>query len=220
MTQAVWYFDFLSPFAYLQWRDMGRLPNGVELSPRPVLFAGLLNHWGHKGPAEIPAKRRHTYRYCHWLAHTRNIPFKMPPAHPFNPLKALRLCVALDADDAVIDTIFDFIYVEGGDVTSVEGWLELTARLGVSPDDMRITSPELKQRLKDNTDAAVAAGVFGVPTFVVETEVFWGQDAMDMFLDWLGDPASFATDEFSRIEKLPIGARRRQPRLETDSKQS
>ncbi len=218
MTQAIWYFDFLSPFAYLQWRDMERLPKGVNFSPRPVLFAGLLNHWGHKGPAEIPAKRCHTYRYCHWLARTRSIPFTMPPEHPFNPLKTLRLCVALNAENSIIDTIFNFIYVEGGDVSSVAGWHNLTARLGIEPDDVRIISPEIKQRLKDNTDAAVAAGVFGVPTFVMEGEVFWGQDAMDMFLDWLDNPENFSTGEFARIKELPIGAQRRQSKLETDLK--
>ncbi len=218
MTQAVWYFDFISPFAYLQWRDMGRLPKSMDFSPRPVLFAGLLNHWDHKGPAEIPTKRRHTYRYCQWLARTRSIPFTLPPAHPFNPLQALRLCVALDADVAIIETIFDFIYADGGDVASETGWHELTTRLGVEPDDVRINAPKTKQRLKDNTDAALAAGVFGVPTFVAEGELFWGQDAMNMFINWLGDRASFATEEFARIEKLPIGARRPQSGLTSDSK--
>ena len=102
MTKAVWYFDFISPFAYLQWQELARLPESLKISHRPVLFAGLLNHWGHKGPAEIPAKRRHTYRYCRWLAEQRNIPFTLPPAHPFNPLKALRLAVALGEDGQAI----------------------------------------------------------------------------------------------------------------------
>ena len=126
--------------------------------------------------------------------------------------------MALNAENSIIDTIFNFIYVEGGDVSSVAGWHNLTARLGIEPDDVRIISPEIKQRLKDNTDAAVAAGVFGVPTFVMEGEVFWGQDAMDMFLDWLDNPESFSTGEFARIKELPIGAQRRQSKLETDLK--
>lgn len=218
MPQAVWYFDFISPFAYLQLRDMGRLPEGLNIVRRPVLFAGLLNHWGHKGPAEIPAKRRHTYRYCQWVARKRNIPFTMPPAHPFNPLQVLRLAIATDANDLAINKIFDFIYAEGGDVASKAGWRELTERLGVMPDDTRITAPEHKQKLRDNTDEAIAAGVFGVPTFVAEGELFWGQDAMDMFIDWLNNPESFASDEFSRVEKLPVGARRRYSGLETPSR--
>lgn len=54
---ADWYFDFISPFAYLQFVRLGELA-GARLRLRPVLFAGLLQHWGQLGPAEIPAKRR------------------------------------------------------------------------------------------------------------------------------------------------------------------
>ena len=68
-----------------------RLPDDLEITLKPVLFAGLLGHWDMKGPAEIPAKRVQTYRYCHWLAEKRGIPFKAPPRHPFNPLPLLRL---------------------------------------------------------------------------------------------------------------------------------
>ncbi len=220
MTSARWYFDFLSPFAYLQWRELERLPDGLDLTPRPVLFAGLLNHWGHMGPAEIPAKRRHTYRYCRWLAARRNIPFTLPPAHPFNPLRTLRLAVALDADRQAIDGIFDFIYAEGGDVESDAGWDELTTRLGIADVAAKISAPETKQALKDNTDEAIAVGVFGVPTFVAEGELFWGQDAMDMFLDWLNDPAGFTSGEYARIDGLPIGATRRRSGMESGPKKA
>jgi 2-hydroxychromene-2-carboxylate isomerase len=96
--QADWYFDFVSPFAYLQFAGFERLPGDLAISLKPVLFAGLLGHWEHKGPAEIPAKRRQTYRYCHWLAGKRGMPYKMPPRHPFNPLAVLRLAIALGAD--------------------------------------------------------------------------------------------------------------------------
>ena len=57
---ADWYFDFVSPFAYLQLMDFKRLPDSLGIRYRPVLFAGLLGHWGQKGPAEIPDKRRRT----------------------------------------------------------------------------------------------------------------------------------------------------------------
>lgn len=208
MTKTVWYFDFISPFAYLHWHELERLPESLDISHRPVLFAGLLNHWGHKGPAEIPTKRRHTYRYCCWLAERRGIPFTLPPAHPFNPLKVLRLAVALGEDDAAIGEIFRFIYAEGGDVESEKGWRRLTANLGVGDSEAKIAAPETKRALKDNTDEALAAGVFGVPTIVASGELFWGLDATDMFLDWLNDPSAFATGEFTRMAELPIGARR------------
>ena len=100
--QANWYFDYVSPYAYLQLECFHRLPADVDVTIKPVLFAGLLGYWDNMGPAEIPAKRRQTYRYCHWQAHKRGIPFKTPPRHPFNPLAVLRLSLALGSDiDAV-----------------------------------------------------------------------------------------------------------------------
>jgi len=208
MTKAVWYFDFISPFAYLHWHELERLPESLDISHRPVLFAGMLNHWGHKGPAEIPAKRHHTNRYCCWLAERRGIPFTLPPAHPFNPLKVLRLAVALREDVAAIGEIFRFIYAEGEDVESEKGWRRLTESLGVGDSEAKISAPETKRTLKYNTDEALATGVFGVPTIVASGELFWGLDTTDMFLDWLNDPAALATGEYARMAELPIGARR------------
>ena len=65
---ADWYFDFVSPFAYLQSEQLGSLAPRVSVRYRPVLFAGLLGAHGQKGPAEIPAKRTFTYRFCIWQA--------------------------------------------------------------------------------------------------------------------------------------------------------
>ena len=87
-----WYFDFVSPYSYIALHRLEELPAPVAY--KPVLFAGLLNHWGQKGPAEIPAKRRWTYRWCIWWAKSLGIPFRFPAAHPFNPLPHLRLALA------------------------------------------------------------------------------------------------------------------------------
>src|SRR6266513_5445760 len=87
-----WYFDFVSPYSYIALHRLGELSHPVIY--KPVLFAGLLNHWGQKGPAEIPAKRRWTYRWCTWWAKELGVPFRFPAAHPFNPLQHLRLALA------------------------------------------------------------------------------------------------------------------------------
>jgi 2-hydroxychromene-2-carboxylate isomerase len=63
MTNTItWYFDFISPFAYLQQARFNDFPKEIEIQAKPLLFAGLLSHWEHKGPAEIPAKRIFTYQ--------------------------------------------------------------------------------------------------------------------------------------------------------------
>ena len=79
LSSANWYFDFVSPFAYLQLAQFDRLPGSLEIDYVPVLFAGLLEYWENKGPAEIPEKRRHTYRFCQWYGERHGIPFRFPP---------------------------------------------------------------------------------------------------------------------------------------------
>ena len=112
---AYWFFDVLSPFSYLHLRQFGELHRSLELKLVSVLFAGLLRRWGTKGPAELPSKRMHTYRYCAWTASRHGLPFRMPPRHPFNPLSTLRLLVALGAARSHVEQAFDFIYDQGRD---------------------------------------------------------------------------------------------------------
>ncbi len=207
--QADWYFDFVSPFAYIQFEGFERLPGDLAISLKPVLFAGFLGHWEHKGPAEIPAKRRQTYRYCHWLAGKRGIPYKMPPRHPFNPLTVLRLAIALGAEAAVVGAIFRHIWAEGNDGQDLESLAALAASLGVEDLEARVSDPAVKQRLRANTEKAIERGVFGVPSFVVDEEIFWGEDSTEMMVDFLADPELFQSGEFERLDNLPAAAQRK-----------
>ena len=209
MPAADWYFDFLSPFSYLQLAQFDRLPPDLEVTYRPVLFAGLLAHWEHKGPAEIPAKRVQTYRWCHWYAARHGIPFRMPPAHPFNPLRPLRLAVAQGAEPQLIRAIFDAIWAEGRDPSDDEEWRSMTGRLGIADADEMIAAPQVKEALRRGTEEAAERGVFGIPTFVIGDEIFWGLDTTDLVLDYLNDPALFAAGEYARISDLPIAQARR-----------
>jgi 2-hydroxychromene-2-carboxylate isomerase len=206
---AIWYFDIISPYAYLQLADLGRLPPDVTVTPKPVLFAGLLNHAGQKGPAEIPGKRLHTYRQCAWLAGERGMPFRMPPAHPFNPLAALRLLCALGPTLEQARIASSFVFGEGRD-PSDPGELEALGRkLGVSDTAQLASQDSAKATLRANTDEAITQGVWGVPTFVVADELFWGADSFPMLLDFLANPALFETEEMRRHAALPTGATRR-----------
>ena len=209
MRAADWYFDFLSPFSYLQLVQFDRLPRDVDVAFRPVLFAGLLGHWGHKGPAEIPAKRVHTYRWCHWYAARHGIPFRMPPAHPFNPLRPLRLAVAHDGEARLVRAVFDAVWAEGRDPSRDEEWQALVARLGIADADAMIAAPEVKEALRRGTQEAAERGVFGVPTFAIGDELFWGLDSTDLVLDYLNDPTLLSTGEYARISDLPIAQARK-----------
>ena len=208
MRSLVWYFDFISPFAFLQWRRLGELPGEARVTLRPVLFAGLLEHSGGLGPAEIPAKRAFTYRYVQWVAEREGIALRWPEAHPFNPLPALRLAVALDARRDAVGRIFEYLWCESGALEG-EAFEALARSLGVDDVARAVGAPEVKARLRANTEEAIASGVFGVPTFVDGELLFWGVDATEMVLDHLHDPQRFSSGEYARIARLPVGVSRR-----------
>ena len=206
MRQTIWYFDFISPYAYLGLHEVERLGADVRIVYRPVLFAGLLNHWGQRGPAEIPGKRTWTYRWCTWHAAQRGLPFRFPLAHPFNPLGYLRLAIAANNTPAAIRRIFEQVWTTGADLGDVRILEELAQSLGIARE--QLAEPRVKESLRANTDAAIAQGVFGVPSLVVDGEVFWGADAMDFARAYIADASVLDNDEMKRVSSLPVGAAR------------
>lgn len=208
-NEVTLYFDPISPYVYLLLSGLDRLPADVVVRPVPVLLAALLSHSGTKGPAEIPAKRLHTYRQCAWLARARNIPFCMPPRHPFNPLAALRLLCALGPTLEQARIASRFVFGRGRDPSTDEGLNELGRELGVEEPESLATAPASKDRLRANTEDALATGIWGVPTLRIGGALFWGADSLPMMLDFLQDPGLFETSEMKRIAVLPIGATRK-----------
>jgi len=185
---VVFYFDPISPYAWLAGLQIPRLDAaGLHLDFRPVLFAGLLAAHGTKGPAEVPAKRTYTFRDVMRQASAFGIRMTGPPAHPFNPLRALRMCVALDEPGARRRfglALMDAAWRQGMDLTSSEQLTRIAddngfdgAALVQAADD-----PTVKERLATQTREAVTAGVFGVPTFRYATEIFWGADRIEALL--------------------------------------
>ncbi len=202
----VWYFDVISPFAALAVPEMEALCAQHEVTFRPVLFAGLLKAFGHLGPAEIPAKRTQTYRIVQWIADERGVPFRAPPAHPFNPLTLLRLLCVRELTVADAAAAFGLVWGEGRDPEAADTAAALAAALSVSLD--AASDSAVKDRLRSNTEAAVAAGVYGVPTLAIGDELFWGLDAMPMARAYLADPGLFASGEMARVSNLPMAAQR------------
>ncbi len=205
---ADWYFDFVSPFAYLQSEQLSSLAPRISVRYRPVLFAGLLEASGQKGPAEIAAKRTFTYRFCIWQARRMRIAFKFPPEHPFNPLPLLRLAIACDCAPAAIHRIFRFVWADGRLPDLPIEWAELASELGVPDAHARIATTEVKDALRRNTDEASSRGVFGVPTLAIGDVLFWGADATPMAADYVAAGCRFVDPEFARVAELPIGAER------------
>ena len=203
-TEVIWSFDVISPFSYIALGEIEQLAQRIDLVYRPILFAALLEHWRHLGPAEIPPKRLHTYRLCVFEAQRRGIPFRFPAHHPFNPLKPLRLLVALDATPSVVRTVMDCIWRDGLDMSTDANWRITCAALGLdaAAATALVEASETKARLRANTEAAVKAGLFGVPTLQIGCELFWGADAMPMARAYLDNPLMFCSAEMQRLGSL------------------
>ena len=201
---ADWYFDFVSPFSYLQCEKLQ--PYAASMRPRPIVFAAVLDANGQKGPAEIGPKRVFTYRFVVWQARALGIPLKFPHAHPFNPIPLLRLALACECRLDAITRIFRFVWRDGRLPDLPLEWAELLHQLGIDDAQARIADPEVKGGLRRETDAAIARGVFGVPTIAVGSELFWGVDATDMALEYMRNGARFTDPEYVRVAELPTAA--------------
>ena len=206
--KVVWVYDVISPFAYLALPRLGEFPETVQLTAMPVLFAALLDHFGQRRPAEIPSKRRFTYRFALWRARRLQLPMQFPPAHPFNPLAALRLIIAAGSTLHAARTVLTAVFGAGRDVSDPSVVAQLAQELGVANPEQALADPAVKARLRENTQWASERGVFGVPTLVIGEELFWGHDAIDMALDYLKNPRDFSDAAMRAIDQLPIAAAR------------
>lgn len=212
-TLDLW-FDPVSPYAWLGLRSLDRLDAaGLRVRPIPVLFAGLLKAHGNLGPAEVPAKRTYLFRDVMREAARRGLPFAGPPGHPFNPLLALRMCTALAADDErrrLALALVTACWEHGEDIADAKVAARLADAAGFDGQALveRAASPGVKQALAAATDAAIAAGIFGVPTFALDGELFWGGDRIDTLL-WHLDGGAIDEDKLAAFLARPPMATRR-----------
>ncbi|MEG2804689.1 DsbA family protein [Stenotrophomonas sp.] len=206
-----WYFDFVSPFAYLHWQQLRQLPQFEQITPVPIALGAVLHHLGNLGPAEIPAKRRFTYRQVLWQAQQQGVPLRFPPGHPFNPLAALRLCLAAEASHAAVDILFNWIWRDGRAADTPAALALPGAMLDVANVAAAVSAPSVKEQLRQNTEAAISAGVFGVPTLAIDGELFWGNEAHGLIQAVLADPGMLHRGEWARIDDLPVAVERSRP---------
>lgn len=211
MKHLTFYFDVISPYAYLAFE---RLPEALQgltysVSYQPVLFAGLLKHHGQLGPAEIEPKRDWTYRQVLWLAHQLDIEMQMPAAHPFNPLALLRLAVACDSrgfpNRYATETLFRHVWRWVGEAQDKQRLEKLTNTLSPVLDP---NGQEVKDLLKTHTENAIEKGVFGVPTIEVDGKLFFGLDALPMLAAYLRGDSWFSGSDWGAVTAVRTGARR------------
>lgn len=215
MTSLRFYFDYISPYAYVGWHMAQKIAAERELVlvPKPVLFAALLNANGQKGPAEIPAKRTYLIKDAFRKARAAGLgDLVPPPSHPFNPLLSLRVTGLLDGVDRVraVTALYAATWGGGGGVESGEAIARALDGAGLDGGALvrRAGEAEAKARLKEATDAAIARGVFGVPTLDVDGELFWGVDSLPFAADFLDGNDKVPADLLAKWSTLPVTANR------------
>ncbi|HUR40499.1 MAG TPA: 2-hydroxychromene-2-carboxylate isomerase [Verrucomicrobiae bacterium] len=183
------FFDYISHNAYLAWHALPALArkHGLVVTPVPVLFGAMLSHYKQVGPAEVPAKSAWMLRNVLRKAKERGIPIAPPASHPFNPLVTLRATCADMTDaqrSALVDRLFRAVWAESRPVTDAAAVRPLLAEVGLDADAIlqQVQGEPVKQRLRENTQAALDLGAFGVPTMKVRDELFWGYDDLE-YLD-------------------------------------
>ena len=206
MKHIDFYLDFISPYAYLAFEHLPQALEGLSYSVdyKPVLLGAVIRHHGQLGPAEIPAKRSWTYRHELWLGHAHGIPIEMPATHPYNPLAHLRLALAASGAPStnryLTETIFREVWRGGAEAADPARLAALQAKLAPAraPDDAAV-----KALLKANTDEAIAQGVFGVPAFVVDDQLFWGFDSLPALRACLEGDAWFDGPGWQAADQRP-----------------
>ncbi len=217
MKTISFYFDPISPYVYLAWTQLEKFSQetGAVFEYIPTLFAGLLNAHGQKGPAEIPSKRIYTFKDASRWAHHYQVPLKMPPLHPFNPLLALRLCVAAEDErerQKISGILIQAVWKKGFDVSSEAVVSQVLRENHLDWERLfeKSQTPLVKDQLKINTAEAIKKGVFGVPSFYVDGEVFWGNDRLDFLKSFLKGVNPINSEVMEQILKTPRGIDRKQ----------
>jgi 2-hydroxychromene-2-carboxylate isomerase len=123
-------------------------------------------------------------------------------------LPALRLALAANDSERAVDLLFRHIWEQGLAGDSTDALAAIATQLGIEDLPAALANDDIKQALSDNGAKAVALGVFGVPTLVIDDQLFWGNDATELALQYLASPSLFDDPEMRRLDELPVGVQR------------
>jgi 2-hydroxychromene-2-carboxylate isomerase len=183
MKRVDFYFDLSSPYSYMAATQLEALGAraGAEVAWRPIVLGALFKAVGNDMPARVPNKARWMGQdLMRWAEHY-GVPWQMSSHFPANTIKAMRLILVDEAKAAAVALAgFRAMWAEDRDLTAEAELGRIAAAGGLDPAAalQAIEDPKVKDRLRANTDEAIARGAFGAPTFVVGDELFWGNDRL------------------------------------------
>ena len=208
-----YYFDFLSPYSYLSWQWVRTQQSNFKFDYYPVILAQVIHHYDTKGPAEIQPMRDYLFKHCLRLSTIQKIPFKTPEKLPFNSLYALRMSLVRGkgiSQFEVIDAIFQAGWGLGKDIGSPEVLVEILNAKNLPGEFLleQVSDRDIRKLLKNNITKAHEKSVFGLPCFMVDDELFWGNDSIEHLELYLrgSDPLDRSRYQ-AFVEKFGIGDR-------------
>lgn len=179
-------FDVGSPTTYLAHKRIPGLieRTGAEVIYVPVLLGGIFKATGNASPVMVPAKGVYMGADMARFAKKFGITLNMNPYFPINTITMMRIVAGLVGEEAfprLVDTLFDAMWKGRKNMGDPEVLASVLNGAGFDPAALLALaeSPEARDRLKSNTESAVARGAFGAPTFFVDDEMFFGQDRLD-----------------------------------------
>lgn len=189
------WFDFSSPYGYLlsEKIDAMAAKHGRKVRWHPILLGVIFQASGSRPPADgVTSKGKYMMHDFHRSARFMGIPYNPPSRFPLPTQNAARAYYWLHGQDCGLarrfaHAVYRAFFVDDLDISSPDTVLDIAAGLGVDRQQLAtaLQAPEIKARLKDEVDAALAAGVFGSPHVVIDGEAFFGADRLPQIEHWL-----------------------------------
>ena len=192
MTKTVTFcFDFGSPYSYLAYNYLSVIKEaGAEIEIKPVLLGAIFKATGNQPPATVQKKGQYMFNDIQRWAEKLDLKFKMNPYFPILTVPHMRGAILAQKNDILekyMQCMFDSIWVKALNLNDQEILTKVASESGMDPNDFAegISSDETKDSLRSNTQFAIDKGAFGVPTYFLENEMFWGIDSIKFLIDSL-----------------------------------
>lgn len=192
MTKTVTFcFDFGSPYSYLAYNYLSPIKEaGAQIDLKPVLLGGIFKATGNQPPATVQKKGEYMFKDIQRWSNKLDISFKMNPYFPILTVPHMRGAILAQKKDILEDymqSMFDSMWLKGLNLNDQEILTKVASESGIDPNDFAegISSDEIKDELRVNTQFAIDKGAFGVPTYFLENEIFWGIDSIKFLLESL-----------------------------------
>lgn len=180
------YFDFSSPYSYLAATQLPEIAKrtGAKIEYRPCVLAAIFKATSNDMPLKVAAKGAYMLKDLDRWAEFYGVRFKVSSYFPANTIKAMRLALVADEQGqaaSVVQGLFRAMWAEDRDLNDPVVLGDIAEKAGLDPVAAlaAIEKQPIKDRLRANTDAAIAKGVFGLPAMFVGDELFWGNDRLD-----------------------------------------